>query len=100
GEAAQRAAAVSDAQGGEKGADGSGEPGPAAEGEVLLDEQWGKVFDALDDGESELAAAGSSTFDVDEGWRDDAVTWTRKLAGADAPEGLDVRREEERLREA
>jgi transposase InsO family protein/transposase-like protein len=101
GEAAHRAAAVPDAQGGEEGADDERDARPTEEGEVLIDEQWAQLFDAVDDTDGdELPLAGC--FDVDEGWREQPLTWARKLAGADAPEGIDERREREegeRLRE-
>jgi transposase InsO family protein len=98
GEASHRQAAVSDADGGEEGAGGLGEAG-SAEGQAQLDDEWAEVFAGL-----ELAADADDVgteFAVDAGWRDDALRWTRKLAGAEAPGGIDERRREEgqRLRE-
>ena len=83
GEPAPRAAAVSREEGtaGRAGGDAreaGAEAGPA------IDERWARTFawlEEIDDG-SELA---DPDFDPDDGWRDDAVSWNRKLAGADAP---------------
>jgi transposase InsO family protein/transposase-like protein len=102
GEAAYGPAAVSHPQGGEEGTDGVGKPRAAAGAETALDDGWAEVFAGL-----ELAVdddtLGGAEFDPDAGWRDDALKWTRKLAGADAPEGhgdgREGREEGERLRE-
>ncbi|MBV8756848.1 MAG: DDE-type integrase/transposase/recombinase [Deltaproteobacteria bacterium] len=53
-----------------------------AEAGPTLDEHWARTFACLEEGDDD---AGGSSFDPDDGWRDRAVTWRRKLAGADAP---------------
>jgi transposase InsO family protein len=75
------APAVFRAQGTADGAGGdAGEAG--AQAGTSLDGRWARTFAWLeeDDGHSD-----ATSFDPDHGWRDRAVRWTRKLAGADAP---------------
>lgn len=85
GQAAPGAAAVPGAQAGpgRAGDDGTGAAGAGSEGPEL-DEQWAQTFAFLatdDDHGSERDDVAGGEFDPDAGWRDDAVTWTRKLAG-------------------
>jgi transposase InsO family protein len=72
--AAAREADLAGGTGGVSGAARS-ETGPA------LDERWARTFAWLEAaGDDEL----DEPFDPDAGWRDRAVSWTRKLAGAEA----------------
>jgi len=48
-----------------------------------LDERWARTFAWLEETDDDDIA--ESDFDPDDGWRERAVTWNRKLAGADAP---------------
>lgn len=102
GETARGAAALSHQEAGEEGTDGFAAARAAEEDElILIDEQWGQKFDAVGD-EHDDARVGAAPFDADEGWRELALTWGRKLAGAEAPGGVDERRradEDERLPE-
>ncbi|MBK7861700.1 MAG: IS481 family transposase [Archangiaceae bacterium] len=90
GPAPERAAALPHPKDGEEGAAGVGDAGPAAQGEVLIDEAWGRRFDSLDAGEHDDGSRVA--FDPEQGWREQPLTWTRKLAGADAPGGAHERR--------
>jgi transposase InsO family protein len=49
-----------------------------------LDERWARTFAWLEEtGDDDTAEP--IDFDPDDGWRERAMTWNRKLAGADAP---------------
>ncbi|MBL8950972.1 MAG: DDE-type integrase/transposase/recombinase [Myxococcaceae bacterium] len=92
GEAARGAAALPHQEAGEEGADGFSAARAAEEDElILLDEAWGRRFDELGDEQLD-AAAGGGTFDVEQGWREHPLSWPRKLAGENAPGGVDERR--------
>jgi transposase InsO family protein len=90
GEAAAGATALSGTQGSAGRADG-GAGDEAAVPQARLAERWRRtleVLDERDEGDGDLGSAGggvSGGFDPDDGWRDDAVSWRRKLAGANAP---------------
>ena len=92
GEAARGAAALRDQAGGEAGADGErdGEAAP------LLDEGWEELFVGLDDEDG--SGAVDAGFDPDDGWRDRALSWERKLAGADAASDHRAHDQEQELR--
>jgi transposase InsO family protein len=81
GEPAARPAAASDEEGAAEGSGGvSAEAW--AEARPALDERWARTFSFLEEADD---AGGDVGFDPDDGWRDRAVSWHRKLAGADAP---------------
>lgn len=67
----------------ESAADGTGGVSATARSETgpALDDRWARTFAWLEEAGDESAG---SDFDPDDGWRDRAVTWNRKLAGADA----------------
>jgi transposase InsO family protein len=48
-----------------------------------LDERWARTFACLEEDDDRDAI--EPDFDPDDGWRDRAMMWHRKLAGADAP---------------
>jgi transposase InsO family protein len=51
-----------------------------------LDERWTRTFAWLEEaGDSDDDVAEPDDFDPDDGWRERAMRWNRKLAGADAP---------------
>jgi transposase InsO family protein len=81
GEPAPRTAAVTREEGA---ADGTGGISPASRPEAgpALDERWARTFAWLEEVSDQ---SDGSDFDPDDGWRERAVTWSRKLAGADAP---------------
>lgn len=85
GQAALGTPAVSDAEGAAARAGVlAGEAGEARrEQEPQLGERWARTLAILDDLTDEAFA--TTGFDPDDGWRDDAVSWRRKLAGARAP---------------
>jgi transposase InsO family protein len=64
-------------------ADGTGGISATARSETgpAIDDRWARTFAWLEEAGDESAG---SDFDPDDGWRERAVTWTRKLAGADA----------------
>lgn len=64
-------------------ADGTGGVSTAARPEAgpAIDERWAQTFAWLEEAGDE---PDGRDFDPDVGWRDRAVTWSRKLAGADA----------------
>ncbi|MBK7863640.1 MAG: hypothetical protein IPJ65_34545 [Archangiaceae bacterium] len=53
----------------------------AAQGEVLIDEAWGRRFDSPHAGEHDDGSRVA--FDPEQGWREQPLTWTRSF-GADA----------------
>jgi transposase InsO family protein len=53
-----------------------------AEARPALDDRWARTFAWLEEADDGQAVRD---FDPDDGWRDRAVRWNRKLAGADAP---------------
>jgi transposase InsO family protein len=55
--------------------------GAAAEERPQLDAEWEESFEELE--EDDGIGGERDPFDPDERWRDDAVTWERKLSGAD-----------------
>jgi transposase InsO family protein len=59
----------------------AGEAGPEA---PTLDDRWARTFAWLEEARDDDSVERDD-FDADDGWRDRAVTWNRKLAGADAP---------------
>jgi transposase InsO family protein len=71
GQAAGGAAAPDDAAG-----DGAGEN--------TLDDEWARSFAELEEAEEEPGEAGEPAFDPGPDWRGRALTWERKLAGAEA----------------
>jgi transposase InsO family protein len=74
GEAAGGAVAPPHAEGGEERPADLAGPGPAA-----LDDGWRETFDRLGDEDG-----GREPFDPEAGWRGRALSWDRKLAGANA----------------
>lgn len=87
GESATGAAALLREEGAAGGSDrDAGEAG--AEAGPAIDERWAYTFALLEEASDDELEPGD--FDPDDGWRDRAVTWSGKLAGADAPvEGED-----------
>ena len=78
GQAAGGAAAPDDAAG-----DGSGEN--------ALDDEWAQSFAGLAEAEEEpVGEAGPQPFDPGPDWRGRALTWERKLAGAEAGDGEEL----------
>ncbi|HET9554000.1 MAG TPA: IS481 family transposase [Anaeromyxobacteraceae bacterium] len=75
GQAARRAAPAAHAEDGEAGP--ADAPGP---GSAALDDEWRDAFERLAPEEP----GGREPLDPDAGWRGRALTWERKLAGADA----------------
>ncbi len=82
GESSARTIAAPDEEGLAEGASGiSAEAW--AEARPALDERWARTFTFLE--ETDERDDTDVAFDPDDGWRDRAVSWHRKLAGADAP---------------
>jgi transposase InsO family protein len=83
GETARREATRADSQGGQARHDeGGGGPAAWQPSAPSLDEAWGIAFEQLDDEDPERDERAA--FDPDAGWRGRAVSWERKLAGAEA----------------
>lgn len=102
-EAAWRALAALDAKDAEAGAYEDGRPRAALE-TPSLDGAWEEAFAGLEDEDEDDDNEGSQErpqLDPDDGWRDRALRWERKLAGATSPsDGLGSEAsdgEEERL---
>jgi len=102
GEAARRALAALDAQDAEARSHEDDGPRAAVEEGTSLDDSWEEAFARLEAEDAEGGTRSERVFDADAGWRGRALSWERKLAGADArsdgrdPEASDE--EEERLR--
>jgi transposase InsO family protein len=82
GQAPDGAVAAAHAQSGEAGAGGDGSGEAAAVEGPALDERWNERFAELDAADGD--ARGDRDADPDAWWRDAALRWERKLAGADA----------------
>lgn len=85
GEAARGAAALLDEEAGEA---WPGEGGQRREETPRLGGRWAERLEACTADEGRAAAAPARHLG-DDIWRDDAVKWVRKLAGAEAPGGID-----------
>jgi transposase InsO family protein len=60
-------------------------------GENALDDEWSKSFAELEEAEEEPGGeAGAEPFDPGPDWRGRALTWERKLAGAEAGHGQEL----------
>jgi transposase InsO family protein len=80
GESTPRASALAREEGAAHGSDSVSAEAREETG-ATLDERWARTFAWLEETDDD---AGARNFDPDDGWRDRAVTWRRKLAGADA----------------